>query len=148
MTAVLIIATLSVMALGYFVMVKLDGYISGPRGAALPVPRERVTALLYGADDDLCALLSAEGISFRIATRPELPVTTGFSAFVALSHDDLDNLAMCNRVKHVFPEAKIIALCNDSLYMDMYEEAAGSGVLSGRPNARDVLVVMKGELSV
>lgn len=147
MTAVLLISTLGVMALGFYVMMKFDRFASGAHGTAVHAPRERVTALIYGAGAELCDLLADEGISYRLVPRPELPDTTGFSVLIALSHDDLDNLAMCNRVRHVFPEAKIIALCNDTLYMDMYEEAAGSGVLSGRPNARDVLVVMKGELN-
>lgn len=145
MTVVLIISTLGVLLLGYLVMIRLDRFLSGTRETKLPPEKTRVTALVFGGTAELYAQLEREGISYRKTSRPELPDFTAFSTFLALSNDDLDNLTACNRAKHAMPGISVIALCNDSMYMDMYYETAGAGVLRGKPSASDIILVMKGK---
>lgn len=144
MTALLIISTLGVLLLGYMVMIRLDRFLSGGHETKLPLERVRVAVVVFGGNAELFRLLDREGITYRTTSRPELPDGTAFSMFLALSNDDLDNLTACNRAKHAAPGIKIIALCNDNTYMDMYSAAAGAGVLRGMPSAGDILLVMKG----
>lgn len=144
MTALLIISTLGVMALGYLVMLRLDRFLSGARETGLPVKKACVTAIVFGGNRELFSLLNTQGIPYRATNRPELPKDAAGSTLLALSKDDLDNLALCSRARRAVPDIAIIALCNDALYMDMYTAAAGDGVLTGHPSAEDILFIMKG----
>lgn len=91
MTALLIISTLGVLLLGYMVMIKLDRFLSGGHETKLPLERTRVAVVVFGGSAEL---LDREGITYRTTPRPELPGGTAFSMFLALSNDDLDNLAL------------------------------------------------------
>lgn len=144
MTAVLIVSTLGILLLGYVVMTKLDAFLAGKPKAKPPHRIQRANVLVFGGSAEFYRLLDREGIPYRTTSKPGIPAGAVFSVFLALSNDDLDNLTACNRAKHALPGIRIIALCNDYTYMDMYTDAVGTGVLHGRPSPKDILIVMKG----
>jgi Trk K+ transport system NAD-binding subunit len=58
---------------------------------------------------------------------------------VALSDSDLDNLLLCCKARHLFPDACLIARCNDMVYHGIFKETGIQRILTGNP-APDMVV--------
>jgi hypothetical protein len=133
MTILLVISTLGVVVLVFFVMLRLDNFLG--KGGILDGPQGRANqgVLLYGAPDakeKICRM----GLKCTTLTMLSFPEDGFYSALLALSRDDNGNIALCHAAKRSDPGIVIIARCNAPEQRGVYEAVGVNRLLdAGEP---------------
>lgn len=143
----LVLGTALVMLAGYFVMRRLDDYLASAHEDKRPAPRRHATALLFGAKEDMTALIIAfesAGVSAAAARGGVVPPDGAFEAAFALSQSDWANLLFIRRVRRSNPAAPIVARCNQPALTSMYRGARVKAVVGPGAGAAEALAAWKG----
>jgi hypothetical protein len=144
MVVLLIITALGTILLGHLVMRRLDLFID--RGGITDSPQGRINRgmLVYGAPDAAEKMQKA-GIKCALLTTSDFPEDGFFSALLALSADDLGNLAVCGAAKRADPGIYIIARCNSPELRGVFEAAGAKRLLCAGEPIEGLLAEMRGD---
>ena len=141
MTVLLIITILAAVVGGYCVMGRLDRFLgAGSPTEAARVEQESVVLLFVSGDGGPSAeaALLGKGIPYLSTPEPEVPDGIRVMTVLAFSENDLDNLLLCSKVRHLYPQAGLVARCNDLLYLGIFKETGVRRILTGRLTADEV----------
>lgn len=129
MNAVLVIATLGAVALGFFIMRRIDAFIEG--GGFLDSPHGRANAgfLVFGSHAEAERLRRA---GFRCVETevPDIVAEVRYAALFAVSDSDEDNLLMCRNAKAYDPGMPVIARCGSARLREAYLGSGADRVLA------------------
>jgi hypothetical protein len=89
---------------------------------------------VYDEYSSLIAVLSDKQIPYISTSEPDIPDNMRLMMLLAISNSDLDNLLLCCKARHLFPDACLIALCNDMLYHSIFMQTGIQYILTGRPS--------------
>ncbi len=145
MIVLLVVATIGLLVLGYFVMRSLDDYIE--RGKILDSPQGRANQgiLIFGAPE-VEGKIHKIGMKCKILTEPIFPEDGLYSALFALSQDDSSNLLLSNMARQADPGITIIARCSAQNLQGAFE-AIGVSRLLGSEESVDPLLAELGGIS-
>jgi hypothetical protein len=148
---VLILCMLGVIALGYAIVGRIDKFLNnasiGVCSDADEYANNKSEVLIYpseGLPSGLLQLLLREGIGYCLITEPSMPDNSEFSALIAISGSDLDNLLLCSEAKYMRPATVLFARCNDSIYLSIFEKIGINRIFTGKLSADELLLSMKG----
>lgn len=147
MEIMLTISILVLMAAGYLLMDKLDDFLSGNNIRKIRQDEDLDQILIYLGDSDLDILLAE-----MVEKNPRLVIAKDYedyelgrySAIVALSGDDADNLLLCVKANHATAGITTIARCNDSINLDIFEESGITKVITSKTDPSSILGFFKG----
>lgn len=147
LTFLLIITTVGIMLFGFVIMGQLDNFIGSSGFTESSQELLIRTILLFGEKKivtDISTHLSGRNISYHIAKEPDVPENIIFFVVLALSDNDMDNLLLCNKAKHVCPDVLTVAKCNENIYKKVFENAVINCILTGHLTPDSVLCAVKG----
>ncbi len=146
MDVLLTAATIGVMVFGFFLMTRVDRFLSDG-GFEAGAERGDKSVVLVLAPDAILNALEADGkelFSYKKIVEPLVPADTKTTAVLALSDSDLDNLLLCSEARHLHPNAFIVAKCNDTLYLNIFQSVGINQVLSGSFSVGMILAALQG----
>ncbi|KAF5031577.1 hypothetical protein DSECCO2_626290 [anaerobic digester metagenome] len=141
MTVLLIITTVGVILLGYLVMCRLDNFLE--RGGILDSAQGRANQgiLIYGAPD-VAEKIQKIGMKSKNITTLSFPEDGFYSALIAISANDQDNLAICYAAKQADSGITIITRCNTPKLRNAFQAIGADRLL----NANEPIDALLAEL--
>jgi hypothetical protein len=134
MTVLIIVAILGVVAYGYLLMARVDRFLNNESFEDGVHEIDNRVVLIYAFDNDysvIKASLSDKKIPYIQTCEPEIPDNVEIMTVLAVSDNDLDNLLLCCKARHLFPDVFLIAKCNDLLYHSIFINTGIQCVLTG-----------------
>lgn len=148
-TALAVIVAGLFLYLGYKLMGRIDLWLQGD--AFVPMQPEDMahTVVLYldsPFDFQPGTLALDEGVHlmplYDITVETVYPTTS----LLAFSGNDLENLLLIQRTKHLQPDCFVAARCNDRTYETLYKDMGASQIFTGSFSLEDAFRQMKGRL--
>jgi hypothetical protein len=136
---ILFISIVSLIALGYYAMCRLDNFIAAGRSVPQQTEYKDKDVLLYKGPYEIYSLLDKSKISYDIVDYPSLPDWTRYRIVFGLSESDLDNLLLCSGAKHADFSVKTVARCNDQVYRDIFMREDIDAVVFDMQQAKAIL---------
>ncbi|MEA5038445.1 MAG: NAD-binding protein [Clostridiaceae bacterium] len=149
MTAVLLIGTIGVLALGFIIARRFGSFLDAGGCSRMPDSPHSVRVLLFAPDALRAALLlrlDAQSLSVSAPVRNELPEGVRFSVLLALTSSDFENLRLCSAARRLCPGGAVVACCRDPLFFHLYKSVGADHVLPADCTPEEVLASMKGLL--
>ena len=113
MTALLIISTVWVIAIGYVIMRRIDGFFTNVGFADSRAERMRNGVVVFGSHDAACGARRA-GVRCTEITEPVLSEDIGdFAAVLILSEDEKLNLELCRAARKIDSGIGIVVRCGE-----------------------------------
>lgn len=140
MTAVLLIASIGLVAFGYCMMARIDRFFAtgGFADSGYAAPEESAhLVLLFGERERtgrFYRLPRVRGIVVRATDLSAIASEPPFAALAAVSRSDLDNLTLCRQAGRLCPGAALLARCSDPVYQPLYRDAGVACILPGEQN--------------
>ena len=131
--------------MGYYLMGRIDKFLN-TRTLADTAHEDCEKVLLYASEKDYAALkssLMSNNIPVLSTGEPDIPENARIIAVLAISNNDLDNLLLCNKAKHLFPDAYLVAKCNDAVYQDIFRDTGVQHIIN-RDYSEDALTACFG----
>lgn len=125
MTVLLILTTLGVVVFGYCIMGRMDKFLRNMDFEDDDREEKNSNVLLFASKPDFSSFetsLTDKKISYISTYEPDIPDNMQIMTVLAVSNNDLDNLSLCCKARHLFPNAFLIAKCNDMLYHGIFKE--------------------------
>ncbi len=146
MVIALVILSIGMIVGGYYLMGLLDKNL---KQKAIPMNEEPtdVMVLIFGSEGivrELAPALKKAHIPCRVTTEMDYPKGIRCQHVLAISDDDLENLLFCTQVKHSWPEAHLIASCNDRIHKQIFHEAGIHSIIMDPITSASVLSFLKG----
>lgn len=123
MALLVLLCTAGILAFGYLIMHKLDQIRTG-KPPALPAPGNSYRGVLAFGADELIPRLKEAGIRCQAATGPDLPDNASYSAVLAFSSDEWQNILLCRKARAKDSDILLLAKCNDPSNLSYYEDLA------------------------
>jgi Trk K+ transport system NAD-binding subunit len=73
---------------------------------------------------------------------PDIPVNVQIMMVLAISNNDLDNLLLCNKARHHFPDVYLIAKCNDALYQDIFKDTGVHQIINSNYSEVSIIEII------
>ncbi len=147
MDALLIIAVIGAMLIGYVAVSRLDGFFGRVGFTKEPDAIVTKDIFLYGDQQAVKALsecLNNARITNDWAAEPEMNAGVHYSWFGAFSGSDEDNLLACLSAKRNQPDIHTMAKCNDTTYQNVFKQTKITVILRGEINAAQISMHLKG----
>lgn len=147
MTAVLLISTIGVLALGFVLARRFGSFLDAGGCSRVPESPRSVRVLMLAPEtlrSPLLLNLDALSLTVSAPIRNELPENLRFSVLLALSDSDLDNLRLCSAARRFCPGSTAIVRCREPLFSPLYKTAGADRVLPSDCTPEEVLAAMKG----
>ena len=144
---ILIISMLILMAAGYLLMDKLDGFLSGNKIEVIKHDEELDKILVYLGESDMDNLFKEiADINPRLVIAKEYEdyELRKYSAIIALSGNDADNLLLCVKANHLMAGMTTVAKCNESINFEIFEESGITRVITAKTEPDTLLRLLKG----
>jgi hypothetical protein len=137
---------MGIIMFGFIIMRQIDNFIEdGGLGDNTQTPPKN-GILLFGEQTfirDISSRLSVKNILYYIINEPDISENFNFSIIIAISDNDIDNLLLCNKAKHICPDVLTITRCNDLIYKNVFEDVGINYILTGPLTSDDVLLVVE-----
>lgn len=135
------------MAAGYLLMDKLDGFLSGNKVEIIKQNEELGKILIYLGESDMDNILKEIADTnprFVIAKDYQDYELRKYSAIIALSGNDADNLLLCVKANHTIAGMTTVAKCNESINLEIFEESGITRVITSKTEPDILLRLLKG----
>lgn len=136
---ILFISIISILALGYYAMGRLDSFIAAGRSVPNLTEYQDKEVLLYKGPYEIYSLLDKNKVSYDIVDYPSLPAWTRYHVVLGLSENDLDNLLLCSDAKRTHPSLQTVARCNDEVYRDVFKREDIDAVIFDMQQVKAIL---------
>jgi len=144
MQALLMIAALGMIALGYLVMSRIDRFIENGGFVDSQQGRANRGVLVYAAPEMVIQMQKA-GMKCTAIDTPNFPEDGFYSAVFALSRNDRENLAICRAAKRFDLGIYMVARCSEPELYEAFEAAGIHRILNAGESAYSLLAELRGE---
>lgn len=135
----IIIPLLVFMAILYRWMCHLDEFCGLKADPAQDSEYVWKDVLLFGKDASLCMSLRTQRLDCDVVECPAFPLLRMYRIVAAVSESDLDNMLLCTLAKQRDPSVRTIALCNDQVYREIFDQPAVDAVVTDRQDIMKTL---------
>ena len=147
MIVLLVIVSIGILLYGYVLMCRLDRFFErGGFAQILQAPLQK-EILLYGeqpAMDEIRHMLDDQHILYDYTGKPDIEGDAVYRWIGAFSKDDADNLLICMVGKRRNSAVRTIAVCNDTLYEDVFRQMGISVIVRNGIQASRIIDYIKG----
>ncbi len=122
----LVLVMLAFLPAGYWLMKRLDVFLSRPFAAPDGRAAPEIDLALFAGEEllrGLCPALKEAGISFDVIRDGDDLSGRAYRLVCALGENDLQNLLICSVRKKLDSGCAVLARCNDPLYRNLYRDA-------------------------
>ena len=117
---ILIIPLLGLMGFYYYLLSKLDRFVSRADTLYKADALSYKDILVYKGAPEVIAMLASNHIQFDLIECFDIPKLCCYKTVLGISDNDLDNLLICKTAKHFDPCVQTLAKCNFKMYQALF----------------------------
>ena len=117
---ILIFPLLGIMAFYYYLLSRLDHFVSTDNALYNADTLSYKDILVYKCEPEILSLFTGNHIQYDLIESFDIPKLCCYKAVLGISDNDLDNLLICKTAKNFNPFVTTVAKCNLNIYRTIF----------------------------